>query len=105
MLRPSYRWQDPPPPAVNYRRNRAYERGQSRIEAQQQAADIAPPAPAAPVFVVDGVEYVEAPEISMSCDGCAAEDDANLCTRLCKASYLILGHDCAHSERIYLRKG
>lgn len=61
----TYRWQDPPPPAVNYRRNRAYERGQSRIEAQQQAADIAPPAPAAPVFVVDGVEYVEAPEISM----------------------------------------
>jgi len=102
MLRPSYRWQDPAPPAVNYRRMREHARS-----SRAMARSVLEPthAPAAPVLVVDGVEYVEAPEISMSCDGCAAEDDANLCTRLCKTSYLVLGHDCANSERIYLRKG
>lgn len=98
----TYRWQDPPPPAVNYRRMRVHARS-SRAIARSVLEPT--PAPAAPVLVVDGVEYVEAPEISTSCDGCAAEDDANLCTRLCKASYLILGHDCTDSERIYLRKG
>ena len=100
MLRPSYRWQDPAPPAVNYRRMREHARSSRAI-----ARSVLEPTPSAPVLVVDGVEYVEAPEIYMPCDGCAAEDDANLCTRLCKASYLVLGHDCAHSERIYLRKG
>ena len=100
-----YRWQSPAPPAVVAYRTRRALRNLAHEGRAIHEQDLAPAQPSVPSMTVDGVEYVEAPEISMSCDGCAAEDDANLCTRLCKASYLVLGHDCAHSERIYLRKG
>lgn len=110
-----YRWQDPPPPAAKYRRERASIRRFARVQigGRTEFTIEAPPAPAptaAPVLVVDGVEYVEAPERGAHrCNGCAFEvkqygDSFAGCNTAYQLAGRAFGDVCSVRSVIYIRK-
>lgn len=105
-MRP-YRWQDPAPAAVQAIRWRREQFDRFRAE----PADIGPitpdPAPV-PSMVIEGVEYVEAPEVvDGACNGCcfaAARKAHALCFRAQEVGALEFGAYCYDRRVIYIRK-
>lgn len=93
-----YRWQDPAPEAVKaIRARRTWNGVRTTWHAPEQAA------PAVPTMVIDGVEYVEAPETSW-CSGCAFKGEEDSCFGAEKKSISIFGDDCRQRSVIYIRK-
>ena len=96
----SYRWQDPAPAplaAIRERRMRlrVFERG------TQPSVKHAPEQPS---MVLDGVEYVEAPEVSW-CHECAFKvGDGDGCMDAERAAQKAFGGTCEERSVIYIRK-
>ena len=109
-MRP-YRWQDPPPPPVQAIRWRRDQFDRFRAEPAEfvgvdNSAAFAP-APV-PSMVIEGVEYVEAPEVvDGACNGCcfaAARKAHALCFRAQEVGALEFGAYCDDRRVIYIRK-
>jgi len=90
----SYRWQDPAPEAVKAIRARRTWNG----------VRTAWHAPEQPSMVLDGVEYVEAPEVSW-CHECAFKvGDGDGCMDAERAAQKAFGGTCEERHVIYIRK-
>ena len=96
-MRP-YRWQDPAPAPVGMIRARRLQR---RFVAEHGPFSAAQTAPEQPSMVVDGVEYVEAPET----DGCAGCEFRNSCSyeKRIFGEHAFSG-GCGERHVIYIRK-
>lgn len=93
-MRP-YRWQDPAPAPVGMIRERRTKR---------VPINCAQTAPEQPSMVVDGVEYVEAPEVSW-CHECAFKvGDGDGCMDAERAAQKAFGGTCEERSVIYIRK-
>ncbi len=101
-MRP-YRWQDPPPPAVhriNLRRTFLRFTGEPN-----DIGPITPPPAPVPSMVIEGVEYVEAPEHNSSCQGCVFEHcSAYQCMDIQEEAERVLSASCSDRRVIYIRK-
>lgn len=108
-MRP-YRWQDPPPPPVQAIRWRRDQFDRFRAEPAEfvgvdNSAAFAP-APV-PSMVIEGVKYVEAPDIrkdKSTCEGCAFEKNDEGCDEAYRMSREVFGGDCSARSVIYIRK-
>ena len=106
-MRPS-RWQDPPPPPVQAIRWRRDQFDRFRAEPAEfvgvdNSAAFAP-APV-PSMVIEGVEYVEAPEHNSSCQGCVFEHcSAYQCMDIQEEAERVLSASCSDRRVIYIRK-
>jgi len=97
----SYRWQDPAPAPVGMIRARRLQR---RFVAEHGPFSAAQTAPEQPSMVLDGVEYVEAPEVSW-CHECAFKvGDGDGCMDAERAAQKAFGGTCEERSVIYIRK-
>lgn len=101
-MRP-YRWQDPAPAPVAAIRERRMHR---LFVAEHGPFSAAETAPEQPSMVLDGVEYVEAPEPCRGsfCEDCAFEGDEDACVSSDKAAKEAFGGSCEQRRVIYIRK-
>lgn len=106
-MRP-YRWQDPPPPPVQSIKLRRMELEYFRSADKKPGTIALPvqqmPAPV-PSMVIEGVEYVEAPEHNSSCQGCVFEHcSAYQCMDIQEEAERVLSASCSDRRVIYIRK-
>lgn len=108
-MRP-YRWQDPPPAPVQSIKLRRLTRMLCEpaefIEVDNSAEFAVAPAPV-PSMVIEGVKYVEAPDIrkdKSTCEGCAFEKNDEGCDEAYRMSREVFGGDCSDRSVIYIRK-
>ena len=114
-MRP-YRWQDPAPEAVQQIKLRRitrmlndvdYREAQMcalKAETEEHNLRVFKDAPEQPSMVLDGVEYVEAPEVSW-CHECAFKvGDGDGCMDAERAAQKAFGGTCEERSVIYIRK-
>lgn len=111
-MRP-YRWQDPPPPpvqAIRWRRDQ-FDRFRAEPEPstpeqwlRKHVPEVFEPAPV-PSMVIEGVEYVEAPEYG-GCAGCEfLREPISKCLEIRDpAAISAFGGNCRDRRVIYIRK-